>query len=304
MKKKISISIEFLQLDFGDAKALEIAREIGADAVDFDLSDSAWDYRNPASVYSRSDEEIVAYFTGLREKAEQLGIEIGQTHGRLRTFVNDPAEDAAILENARRDCLATRALGAPYCVMHTITTGVMGPDAPAELMRELYVERFRPILQWAKEYGVKVATETFGDSPEHGCCDFYGNLQEFASMFEKIRAEDENGDHFCVCIDTGHSNKALRFGNPPAEDVIRRMGSSIACLHLNDNDTMTDQHKIPMTGTLDWDAIFDALDEVGYEGTYNMELNLRHFGDGFVVESAAFAVKVLRYMLTKRYGEI
>ena len=80
------------------------------------------------------------------------------------------------------------------------------------------------------------------------------------------------------------------------------MGKHITCLHLNDNDTLTDQHKLPMTGTLNWDAVFDALDEAGYCGTYNMELNLGHFGADFCVETAAFAVKLMKYMLQKRYG--
>lgn len=47
----------------------------------------------------------------------------------------------------------------------------------------------------------------------------------------------------------------------------------------------------------------DALDEIGYGGIYNMELNLRHFGDNFLIETAEFAVKVMRNMLTERYGK-
>ena len=58
-----------------------------------------------------------------------------------------------------------------------------------------------------------------------------------------------------------------------------------------------------MTGTIDWNDVFDALDEVGYHGTYNMELNLGHFGAGFELETAAFSVKLLRHMLNTRYGD-
>ena len=72
-------------------------------------------------------------------------------------------------------------------------------------------------------------------------------------------------------------------------------------LHLNDNDTFTDQHKIPKTGCIDWEDVFNALDEIGYNGIYNMELNLSHFGGDFLVETAEFAVKVLKYMLKQRY---
>ena len=110
-------------------------------------------------------------------------------------------------------------------------------------------------------------------------------------------------EHFTVCVDTGHSNKAMRYGNPTPADVIRRLGKSVTLLHLNDNDTLTDQHKIPKTGCIDWNGVMDALDEIGYGGIYNMELNLRHFGDNFLIETAEFAVKVMRNMLTERYGK-
>lgn len=92
-------------------------------------------------------------------------------------------------------------------------------------------------------------------------------------------------------------NKAMRFGNPTPANVIRRLGDSVKILHLNDNDTLTDQHKIPRTGTIDWKDVFAALSEIGYDGVYNMELNLRHFGNNFLCETAEFAVKVMRNML-------
>lgn len=103
-----------------------------------------------------------------------------------------------------------------------------------------------------------------------------------------------------TCVDTGHSNKAVRFGQPSAGDVIRMLGGSISTLHLNDNDGVLDQHKIPMTGTIDWSDVLDALDEVGYSGIYNMELSLGHFGKGFEKEAARFAVKVMKNMLSER----
>jgi hypothetical protein len=34
-----------------------------------------------------------------------------------------------------------------------------------------------------------------------------------------------------------------------------------------------------------------------------MELQLHHFGNGFEYETAAFGVKLMRHMLTTRYGD-
>jgi len=57
--KKIGISISSFCSKYGDMQALEIAARIGADAVDFStFSSKRYDCDDPASIYSKSDEEI------------------------------------------------------------------------------------------------------------------------------------------------------------------------------------------------------------------------------------------------------
>lgn len=303
MKKLVGISIFSLQEKYGDRRALEIVSEIGADSADFSLEFNINDYRNKDSVYSKGDEAVREYYSDLKAYADSLGIIIGQTHGKLPGFKNIKEEDDALVENSRLDCIATAALGAPVCVIHNATSIFLGPDPDPELMHKLSFDMFSRIIPYAKENGIKIATETFGDAVRFSACDFFGNMPEFEKAYAKIKAVDELKDWFTVCVDTGHSNKAMRYGNPKPADIIRKMGSEVTVLHLNDNDTFTDQHKIPMTGTIDWKDVFDALDEIGYSGIYNMELALRHFGKDFQIETAEFAVKLMRYILKERYGE-
>jgi hypothetical protein len=112
----------------------------------------------------------------------------------------------------------------------------------------------------------------------------------------------DNEKYFKVCMDVGHTNKALRFaGNPTPQDAVLRLGKAIVVTHLHDNDGITDQHKIPMTGTINWSAVLDALDQIGFDGYYNLELNLRHFGADFSVQTARFGVEVMQYMLQKHF---
>ena len=261
--KKVSICIANFQGRFGDRRALEIAREIGADAVDFGLG--GFDHRKEGNLYAKGEEAIVAYCDGLRRYAEELGIEIFQTHGRLEGLRNRPDKDEALIENCRLDCIATAALGARYCVVHTATTIHLGADAPEELMYRLNLELFRAIVPFAAACGIKVATETFGDAPRLGCIDFFGDLTHFKKGYEMIKADPALRDHVAICMDTGHSNKSTRFaGNPSVGEVIRTLGSDIEVLHLNDNNTLTDQHKPPMTGSIDWADVMAALEEIGY----------------------------------------
>ena len=302
MKHKISIATGRLQSAYGDKEAIRIAKECGADAIDFNLCGDEWDYRRADSVYSRTDEEISAYFTELKEYAHSLGLIIGQTHGRITGTCADKAFNEAYYENARRDCLATAALGAPVCIIHSVTTMRMGANADPKLMRDMNFEQFTRIIPYAKQYGIKIATETFGDAAGLGVVDFFGQYDEFVKSYQRIRAVEDFKDHFTVCMDTGHCNKATRFGQPSAADCIRMLGTEITALHLNDNDTFTDQHKMPLSGSMDWNDIFGALDEVGYNGIYNMELNLNFYGSEVIVDYTAFAIKVLRNFLKKRYG--
>ena len=302
--KKIGLSIGAYQNKFGDLDALEIAKKIGCDTVDFDLCGGRWDYKNPSSVYAKSDEEIVEYFTKVKEKAAEVGIEISQTHGRISGLMPNEEENVDLFENMRRDCLATKTMGAPICVVHSATTCRFGPDADPEFMHNNNERMFREYLGFAKQYGIKLATETFGDAPNFGCCDFFGNNFEFLRSFHRLSAIDDFKDYLEICMDTGHCNKALRFNNNPTPaNFIRTCGRHITCLHLNDNNTLTDQHKMPFSGSIDWEDVFNALDEVGYNGAYNMELALGFYGKEVMVETGEFAVKVLRNYLNKRYGE-
>ena len=309
--KKVSIAIGAIQLRYGDREALRISKEIiKADAVDFCLEDfgTRYDYRNPESVYALPEAEFVKYFTDLKKYADELGLEICQTHGRGPGFKGIKDEDDALIENGRLDCLATSILGAPVCVMHGVTT-MFHMDATPEYMHELNFEMFTRLLPYAKQYGVKIATETFGDVHGGACCDFFGNIDEFIKTYERICATEDFADYFTVCVDTGHCNKATKFNNnPKPAEVIRRLGKNVTCLHLNDNNTVGDQHLLPFVtkngwqidNTIDWDDVFLALEEIGYDGVYNMEISLDRYGEEIMPEFSAFSVLVMRNALSKR----
>lgn len=308
--KKISIATGELQSRYGDREALRIAKEAGADAVDFCLEDfcGRYDYRNGGSVYSKSQAEIREYFSDLKQYADELGLEICQTHGRGCGFMAKESEDEALLRNAEIDFFVTAILGAPICVIHAVTT-MFHPDAEPQFMRDLNFDMYTKLIPLAKKQGVKIATETFGDALDGKCCDFFGNIDEFIDSYNRICAVGDNADWLTVCVDTGHTNKASRFGdNPTPDEAIRMIGSNVTCLHLNDNNKMSDQHLIPyvakrgarIEGVIDWDKVFDSLDAIGYNGVYNLELTLSRYGVEIMPEFCRFAIAVLRNALDQR----
>ena len=299
MKKKIGLSTFGLQKMYGDKRALEIAKKAGADAVDFNTLNN--DYRDKSSVYSKTDEEIKEYFSQIKDYADLLGIEIHQTHGRITGFRNDKEEDEALIRNARLDLMAASVLGAKYCVMHTATSIFLGPDAESELMHQLNFDMFTRILPYAEKYNVMLATETFGDAVQLNSCDFFGQMGEFIKAYDNVKKNSEYSQYYCVCFDCGHTNKATRFSQPSVGEAVRKLGNNISVLHLHDNDTFTDQHNFPLSGTVDWKDLFSALGEIGFEGVYNLELNLDRYGADLMAETASFGVKVMRNLLKEFY---
>ena len=78
---KISVSTGTLQGIFGEKEALKIAKSIGADGVDFNLWGYDYDFKNPDSIYAKSDKEIYEYFKDIKTFAEEIGIKVFMTHG-------------------------------------------------------------------------------------------------------------------------------------------------------------------------------------------------------------------------------
>ena len=152
MNRKVSFSTGHLQKNYSELQVLEIAKRVGADAIDLDICNKKrYDYRRAESIYSKSREEFTAHFEAIGKRAKELGIEIGQTHGRISGFRNIPEEDDALIENLKLDCLATKLMGAKICVVHTATTIHLGKDAPEELMYKLNLDMYSRILPYAKE---------------------------------------------------------------------------------------------------------------------------------------------------------
>lgn len=298
MAKKIGLALGWFQVKYGDKKALELAKEAGADAVEFMLRYQ--DFQKEESIYSKGDEAVIAYFSELKDYADELGLVICQTQGRISGFLNDKEKDEAFVENVRLDCLVTATLGATICGVHNVTSARLGPNVDSKLMHKLSYDMYTRVLPYAKQYGIKIATTTFGDAVHYIRCDFFGQIEEFMKAYKNIKRIKEFKKYFTICMDTGHTNKAERFGNPSPADMIRMLGKEITSVHLNDNDRIHDSHRMPMMGTINWENVFDALDEIKYDGVYMLFINTGYFGDGFEMEYAKFAIKLMRYKLEER----
>ena len=70
-----------------------------------------------------------------------------------------------------------------------------------------------------------------------------------------------------VCFDTNH------LLSESGEDFLRAVKGRLVTVHISDFDYINERHWLPGEGKIDWVSMMDALDEVGYDGTFLYELS-------------------------------
>jgi sugar phosphate isomerase/epimerase len=122
-----------------------------------------------------------------------------------------------------------------------------------------FADGLRQIVPRAKDRGIILAVE-----PEPGL------LIETAAEYATFKAEHFAGEPtVAMNCDVGH---LFCVGDDPTQ-VIRNQADQIAHVHLEDiGANRVHQHLLPGKGVIDFAAIFEALDSIGYRGWTTVEL--------------------------------
>lgn len=146
-------------------------------------------------------------------------------------------------------------LGSQVVIMHIPST------APAE-ERPAWMVQIRKSLDdiepFARRHSVIVALENMaGDDFE---------------MLGTLLAEYDP-DFLGLCYDSGHANMG-----GVGLDGLEPLKDRLTAVHLHDNDGMNDQHKIPFTGTVDWNRLTRIIHCSAYRECINLEVVIRATG--------------------------
>jgi sugar phosphate isomerase/epimerase len=172
----------------------------------------------------------------------------------------------------KRAIECTAIVGGEICVIHP------NNDKSAEENAETYLR----LLPFAKEYGVKIATENmwnwYKDEPT--------SSPAACSLAEDfVRHIDAVADpYFVACLDIGHAE--MRGSGDGAVRAIRSLGKRLAALHVHDNDKLHDSHLMPFTANIDFEPIAKALADVGYTGYVTLEADrhLEQYGEERILD--------------------
>lgn len=99
------------------------------------------------------------------------------------------------------------------------------------------------------------------------------NIMDKDPDIRRILAEDFQSSSVAVSIDTGHAHYAFgSTGAPPVDFFVRRAGSMLQHVHLQDADGYADRHWRIGEGNISWHAVFRALAELTSKPRLILEL--------------------------------
>ena len=160
------------------------------------------------------------------------------------------------IDHTKRALDLARELGAPC-----ITTEPGGPLAPGQAWKsglEVFLEGLKPVADHAAKVGVQLLVE-----PEPGL------LVETAEQAEELMRSMAGHPAVGLNFDIGHHYCVK---DDPAP-TLKRLAKYVRHIHLEDiAATRVHHHLIPGEGAIDFAAVFDAIEAIGYNGWVTIEL--------------------------------
>jgi D-psicose/D-tagatose/L-ribulose 3-epimerase len=139
------------------------------------------------------------------------------------------------------------------CGPHQVALGVFTGKGATEEEWKRSVEHLQKVAEHAAAQGVTLAEEVVNRF----------ELYHVNTLEQGIRLVDAVAHPNCrLHLDTFHAH--IEEKNPAA--AIRKADSRIAHVHVSEND-----RGVPGTGAVSWDADFDALRDIGYDGWLTVE---------------------------------
>ena len=185
-----------------------------------------------------------------RKFADNLGIYCNQTHGSVPClrYGATNEEKNKYFELVKRSIEVAHILGSKYCVLHPASDCTM----------EENVSFFKSLVEIAHENEIIIAIEnTLSDK-------LFGKPEDLAELLGQI-----NDNSFKVCLDIGHAE--TKNTGSSALEFINKLQNKIVCLHIHDNDKISDNHQLPFTLVIQFEPIFKVLKEIGYSGDITFE---------------------------------
>ena len=125
-------------------------------------------------------------------------------------------------------------------------------------------DTFAEVLPAYEEAGVVLCLENHYAYTYRDCQELFSEVWEFQEIFNL------DSPSLAFCFDTGHGHMTHNCG-----ELVRELGNRLRYVHLAGNHGEHDDHCMFRQGTVPWDDIWDALEDVRFDGTFCVEFPVR-----------------------------
>lgn len=237
---------------------IEFCKNVGFDALDFPMKEIS------SLLGKTTDIEWKRCIERVKKDAEDFKIDFEVCHLPFTIWDRISHDDNLVAEFEHillASVDAAKALGVKYAVMHPNTVPVLKGDYCEKKEFETVIKHLAPVANHAKKIGVSLAVENLGLYQANPA--LYRYCQ---SADEVCQVADTLG--IGVCWDFGHAN----IGGYVQSEELKKIGSRLLVLHVNDNMGDADEHLPPFAGTINWEDAMSGLREIGFNGLLNYEI--------------------------------
>ena len=281
----------------GAQKCYDVIAQAGFAGIDWNAVEHACPpavIRDPAlwesCIYMRPPEEVLAYFAPEVELIRSRGLVISQAHAPFPACV--PGVLGVLdymIRVYKRVIEVCDWAGCKNLIIHGVSYDGDDTHGTPEGVQAMNRYLYGSLIPTLQRCSVTVCLENLftvqGGTVCPGVC---ADPQEAAAYIDELNAE-AGKEAFGLCLDAGH----LQLTGGSFEEYVTVLNGRIKCLHVHDNDGVTDRHLAPMAGVIPWKRFCAALKSIGYAGDLSFET--------FAQSRAALAVDEALLLPTLRY---
>jgi sugar phosphate isomerase/epimerase len=226
----------------------------GFEAIELFATRSHFDYHDESAIAA-----LAGWLseTGLSLASVHAPIAASLTNGQWGGALSNALSDNAARQKAVRELEAALQI-ARSISFDTLSVHLGTPASyslPGDNNRASAFRSAEEICRLAEPFGVRVALEVIPND--------LSSADALVSLIER----DLDAAHAGICLDFGHAHL---LGD--VADAIETAAEHVMATHVHDNRRRQDDHLVPYHGSINWDLALMAMQKIGYDGTYLMEL--------------------------------
>lgn len=261
MDRTIGITSARIDQLFNDKDLFLAIKQSGFDYVDYYISR----YATSSPHFLEKECDLIAYFTDLKNYADQIGLKIHQTHAPYPTQPHNGKDSQSMFKSMQDAIHASAILGAKYVIMHPQRSMLDQNHKLYDSLIQKDVDFYGSLLPTLEKHNMTLAIENmYGRSKNNQIVHCTMSIAEHILKALELL----NNNHYCACLDIGHAHI---LHEDSGVSFIKALGANLKVIHLHDNFRTEDDHLAPTLGSINWQEVITTLQSINYSGVCNLE---------------------------------